>query len=317
MRDLSRFFENPFDDHNLSTDEVLRFTSDHLQRMIANNPGAILNLRINATTTALTGFTQSLTSDEAKRGARKARKQTKDAFRTSLPTQMAKIYAAVVAKFGPGSPELSECFPQGRSVFASCSDDALESHLRVVIQGITTHQSDVGASVLNDASGLLSTWLVVYAASESATGAKVSAQHGKNDARKALQLELFKNLLTLALNFPRQPEMAAVFIQQSLLENRSSAPDIAQAVITLGTYDEENHAAHLTLTAAGAKSFVLRRKLSTEPEWMEVASNIEATNGATEYVDVVPGPGHYDYVAVGQAQGYEGLESNPVGVDAT
>jgi hypothetical protein len=32
-----------------------------------------------------------------------------------------------------------------------------------------------------------------------------------------LQLELFKNLLTIALNFPRQPDQLDIYMQPSLL----------------------------------------------------------------------------------------------------
>jgi len=45
----------------------------------------------------------------------------------------------------------------------------------------------------------------------------------KNAARAALQLELFKNLLTLALNFPAQPNQLDAYMQQSLLEDHPAA----------------------------------------------------------------------------------------------
>ena len=114
MIDLHRFLEVPFDDREISLSELLSFSSDHLARMIANNPGGALTARITATTSSLTLVQDSATDDQTKKAIRKARKQVKDAFRKSLLEEVAKVNGAVVAKYGPNGPEVVECFPQGR-----------------------------------------------------------------------------------------------------------------------------------------------------------------------------------------------------------
>lgn len=224
MITLSRFLDCPFDDPGISLDELAAFSTDHLQRLIANNPGAVFNARITATTTALATVESCTTDDQTKLGLRKARKMAKDTFREALPGNIAKLHAAVVAKFGPDAPELAECFPQGRTVFIKCTDDRVENHLQTLINGLNAHVAQLGAQPAADATGLLSTWLAVYGASESSTAAKTTTQEGKKNARLGLQLELFKNLLTIALNFPRQPAQLALFMQQSLLEDHPAAP---------------------------------------------------------------------------------------------
>ena len=221
MRDLSRFLEVPFDDPGVSMDELIAFSTDHLQRMIANNPGALWNLRITATSTALLAVENCATDDLTKLGLRKSRIMAKDTFRQALPEKIAMINAAVVAKFGPNAPEITECFPSGRSIFSSCADDAVNNHLQTLINALTAHQPALGPIPLGDAGGLLSTWTAVYAASESSTGAKTTSEDAKRKARLALQLELFKNLLTIAMNFAREPEKVTLYMRQSLLEDRA------------------------------------------------------------------------------------------------
>ncbi len=218
MIDLHRFFEVPFDETGLGLDRLIAFTTDHLQRLISNNPGALFNGRINATTTALNAVEACTTDDMSKLGLRKARVQVKDTFREVLPEQVAKIFAAVAARYGMSAPEVAECFPFGRKIFSDCRDDKVENHLQALINGLTPHTADLGPQPLADAGGLLSTWLAVYAASESSTGAKTSTQEGKRNARLNLQLELFKNVLTLGLNFARQPEKLSLYMRQDLLE---------------------------------------------------------------------------------------------------
>ncbi len=223
MITLNRFLSNPFDDAKISLSELLSFSTDHLQRLIANNPGALYNARITATTTALAVVQNCTTDDQVKLGVRKARKLVKDSFRDSLPGKLEKIAAVVVAKFGGGSGEFNECFPQGRTVFGKCPDDQVSNHLTALHTALLVHQPNLGAQVVADAAGLLSVWTAVYAASESSSGAKTTTEAGKRTAREGLQLQLFLNLLELAKNNARQPEKLDLYMRQALLEDRPTA----------------------------------------------------------------------------------------------
>lgn len=139
MRNLSRFLDNPFDDDGIGIAKLIAFTTDHLQRMIANNAGGELSARITATTTSLGLVADCVTDDQTKLGLRKARKMAKDAFRKSIPDSVAKIVAAVIAEYGQGSPEVTECVPSGRTVFSACQDDEITGHLETLINGVTAH----------------------------------------------------------------------------------------------------------------------------------------------------------------------------------
>lgn len=224
MRDLHKFLENPFDDARISIDELLAFTTDHLQRMIANNDTGDFTTRITATQSALQMVGDEFTDDNTKLGLRKARKQAKDTFLKTLPATMAKLCAVVTVKYGDKSPEFSECCPQGRTVFSHAADDKIESHIQTFINGVTAHQADLGAQVVTDATAVKTAWLAVYSASEASTGNKTATQESKRLARENLQLMLFLNLLKIAEVFARQPEKLDVYMQQSLLEDHPRTP---------------------------------------------------------------------------------------------
>lgn len=222
MRDLDTFAVIPFDDRDISLAELIAFTSDHQSRMIANDIGGFLSARIAATSQALQALEDTLADDQSRLGLRMARVLAKKTFREALPPKVEQIVAAVVARYGPDSPEVTECIPQGRSIFTTCRDDQLETHLTTLLTAITAHQADLGAPLVTTATNLRNTWAAVHSASETATGNKTSTEAEKFAARRALQLELFKNLLTIALQFPRQPEKIALYMQQHLLENPQS-----------------------------------------------------------------------------------------------
>ena len=224
MRDLHTYLSNPFDDQHISMDELVAFATDHLARTIANNPAGLFDLRIAATTTALNGVGGAFTDDKTKLALRKSKKQTKDAFRQALPAAIGKIYGAVLAKFGDGGAQMTECFPSGRTVFSTCTDGDLGQELQTLVNGVTDFQADLGAQVVADATALLTGWNAVYQKSATSKGNKATTQTAKNAARANLQLELFKNLLTLALNFPRDEGQVDVYMQQSLLSPHTPSP---------------------------------------------------------------------------------------------
>ena len=226
MLRFDRFFINPFDDDSYGLDKLAAYTTDHLGRMIANNPGAQLDTRINATTVAFTTLENCTNDDGVKLGLRKARVMLKEQFRASLPEQLGYIEAAIRAHYKGGSGDvLLECFPEGLTVFSQCRDDKLNNHLQILVSALearTVPQGTLPPGALGDAGGLLSTWLAVYAASESSSASKAATESEKRAARKALEQELFLNLLFLASLFPGQPEKAALYTRQSLLRNPDS-----------------------------------------------------------------------------------------------
>ena len=129
MRTLASFLENPFDDDGISMNELIAFATDHLQRLIANNPNGELNDRIAPLTSSLATVEDCVTDDQGRLGLRKARKQAKDDFRLQIPVDVKRIEAGFIAAFGADSPVLLEALPQGRTIFQTCRDDQVEVHL--------------------------------------------------------------------------------------------------------------------------------------------------------------------------------------------
>ena len=225
MRNLAHLLDNPFDDSDIALARLIAFSTDNLQRMIANNTGGEFSTRITATTSALSTVTNCFTDDQTKLGIRKARKDAKDDMRISIRETVAKLIGAVTAEFGPDSPEVTECVPQGRSIFSTCADDQVSQHLQVLINGITAHQAQLGAPLVTKATALKTAWDTIYAASETASGAKTATEEEKQHAREALQLVLYYNLIKLMDLFPRQSEKLPLYLTQSLLEAPGSEED--------------------------------------------------------------------------------------------
>lgn len=218
MIELKKFLNNPFDDPSISMDELIGFSIDHLARTTSNNTGGVFTTRITATTGALTTVETAYGDDKTKANLRKGQNLVKDAFRKSLPVAIEKIYGAVLTKFGSNSQGMTDCFGKGRNIYGRCKDADLAEELQSLVGGITTHQAELDASVLANAKALQDGWNAVFQPSKDSSGAKVTSRVSKTNARAALQLELFLNLLAIAQQFPRQPDQLDIYMQQSLLE---------------------------------------------------------------------------------------------------
>jgi hypothetical protein len=273
MISLHRFFINPFDDEEISLDELLAFSTDHLQRMIANNPGAIFAARIVATTASL-GVVESCTTDNMiKLSLRKAAKTGKKQFRAALPANMQSVYGMVLAHFAQNSPQMDQIFNEGRSIFTTCADDKLKMHLETTLAGVTAHVAVLGAPLVADVTGLLTTWNALYAASEASTGAATTTQEGKLAARMGLQLDLYLNLATLMLNFPRQPEKLPLYMRQDLLENHPAGlplPGEPELVLQ----DTAPGSVTFSASASDAGSFTYWKRLVGETVFILVAEDV-------------------------------------------
>lgn len=223
MRDLASFLKNPFDDPAIGINALVAFTTDHLQRMIANNTGGEFTARITATTSSLALVEDCVTQDHGRLGIRMAAKAAKDRFRRdNLPPEVKRVEAGFIAAFGASSPILLQALPKGRDIFNSCRDDQMAVHLQTLATVATAQSASLAPATVALANTLKDQWQSLYDASEGSSGGKTTTEQGKRLARENLQLMLFLNLVKLMEMFPRQPEMLALYMQQHLLETPST-----------------------------------------------------------------------------------------------
>lgn len=222
MRKLSTYLENPFDDPGISVAELLAFTTDHLQRMIANNPSGELTARITATTSAYQLVSDCVGDDATKLGLRKARNQAKTTFRReTVISGVTRVEAGLISAYPDSTGVLLEAMPSGRGVFGACRDDELATHLSTLHTAVTAHAADLAPAIVTLAGSLKTQWQSILSACEESTGAKTTTQEGKKLARQNLQHMLFLNLNKLAEMFARQPEKLALYMQEHLLRDRT------------------------------------------------------------------------------------------------
>ncbi len=210
---------NPFMRQGISVARIRRFATDHLQRLIAYNPGGIFNERIAVLTVILDNLSEAFVEDVGHFGIRKSKKIVKAKFRKSLLGDVERVYGSIVAYYGGNAATMKEFFPLGRTVFSATPDDEVIIHLDNLVDRIVDHQADLGLELVEEITVLRDAWAEVYEASEESTGQKVATAVDKRQALNALKKELFYNLNLIAQTYPNQSHKLELYMQQHLLGN--------------------------------------------------------------------------------------------------
>jgi hypothetical protein len=306
MQNLQDYFVIAFADPNLAFTRLLTFGARSLGRLSKNNPANVFDDIIAATTTALSNAESGVTDLGAKAAIKLAKTEVKDNFREALSPTIRRIQGSVTGVYGDPSPELTECFPQGRTVFHTCKDEELNNKLGQLVACLAN--KTVEADIKTLAQAQLTNWNAIYTAQgEAKDDVEVTAE-SQDAKRAALALQLYKNVLTVALEYPGDFAKCDYYFPQQYLR-RPSAPTVPdQAVLTADPFDSGTRKAGLHGSANGAETIRFERRMQGENDWSEIAV-VAADEGSADYEDTLANNGTFEYRAFGLRGTAEGEPS--------
>ena len=218
MIDLKRFFDNPFDDRQISDDELRTFTEDHLGRLSAANTGGEFDSRLTNTTAAFNAFFGQVASEELKVALQKAATQTMNVRWSAFVAYMTSRGAArVVDRAGKPSALYTQFFPRGLDEYHQTTVADSQSLAERVKQLATTNAVTLGQDFVDAVTLLVNDYDTARGAQVTAKGTTVDAGTDRRAVRGAMEVQLFDNLLALAQKHKGNPAAAASYFNQSLL----------------------------------------------------------------------------------------------------
>jgi len=225
MLRISRYFENPFDDREISDDEIRDFTVDHLSRVTAAGDADFDEI-LAATDTALQNFSGKVSSESTALAIRKARTAATNALAEKIKSLWSQREGKIRDLFGKGTEKYIEFYPGGISEYSGAGVGQIETLLVRYAKAATDNLATVGQPFVTEWSGLQTQWQAVRGTQVSQKGAPSTAGDANTTARTALEKQLMVNIFTIAAKYVGEPEKASVFFNQSLLENgaRSATP---------------------------------------------------------------------------------------------
>lgn len=224
---IQKLFEVMFADPQISNAELSEFTFDHLGRMKSHNAsgpwaGQFAAL-IGATDPLYEAFKATISTEGSESALGEGLTMTKDAALKAFVELVRKRETRVKDRFGKPSPAYEEFFPRGLNEFNHVKmADAKELMDRMVLKS-TKYVAQVGQEMVDEFTAARTAFMNARDTQVQQKGEVGEAAQQRRAARAALELQLQKNALTIALMFVGQPERCPDFFTQSKLENPKKA----------------------------------------------------------------------------------------------
>ncbi|HEX8372191.1 MAG TPA: hypothetical protein VF585_05400 [Chthoniobacterales bacterium] len=227
MLKLSRFFENIFSVRGISSEELRSFAEDHLGKLEAHSAYATM---LTATQAVFDPFDAALSARAEQIGSLGGDTLTKDQVLQLFRTKIRQRRGRVVDVFAEGSAEYREIFPQGLTYYTKATMETIKQRLDYAVEKFTKFQAQLGAPLLAEFTALRSSFNEARTGQVEVKGQVSQARGAVKTTRTALELQLMKNLLTLAKDFVGQPEKEAEFFDQSKLEDPTQSQEAEDVV---------------------------------------------------------------------------------------
>lgn len=226
MLSLGRFFINPFDDTQISDEELRSFAEDHLGKVAAANDESQFDGLLTDTTAAFNAYFGNVTSEDMKLTLQKAATTTMNSrWKDFVDYMVDRGEARIADRAGRKSATYAQFFPAGKTQYHQVN--IADAHVLAdrVKQSATDHVAELGDDFLQTITGLVDGFTAARNAQVGLKGEKGAAAGDRREAKLALSQQLFDNLLVLASLHKRDPDQAALYFNQSLLEDAQRADE--------------------------------------------------------------------------------------------
>jgi hypothetical protein len=220
MINIQRLFQNHFASVEISAEELRQFCEDHLGKLKAL-PALPVDLiaLLAPTQTAFDAFDEKISARTTLQATQSGGTITKDEALQLFRTTVRQREGRVKDKFDKGSGPYAEFFPQGIMEYSRARLGQVPGLLERLITAAGKYQARLGPELLAEFTALKSTFTNARDGQVDTKGDLAQARANVAATRSVLELQLGKNLLTIALHHLGHPERAVDYFNQSLLED--------------------------------------------------------------------------------------------------
>lgn len=219
MINLKTFFNNHFSTKEISDNSLKLFTEIHIQRLAAKNTGGQYNQIISDTTTVYDAYLSAISDEDTKFAAQQGRTINLMKIVEEFKQTVSQKEGTIRGIWGVASKEYQEFFPYGITEYWAALLSNIESLITRFVNSAVLHQADLGAAFVD----MFNVYKTNFANARSAQLLKmaevVDAKTLSVQNRKALEIQLMKNVNTLAIEFAGNVDEAMDFFNQSVLKN--------------------------------------------------------------------------------------------------
>lgn len=288
MLKITRFAENHFDSKNISDAKLKEFAEFNIQGMSNNNPGGIYDTLVTDTTTFYTGYFGAMTDEQTKTSLKEGKTVTMNLKLDAFVEFVRRKEGLIRSQYGENSAEYQEFYPQGITQYNRMNLAEATILMTAYVNAATVHQADLGAAFATEATNLTTEFETAREDQQSLMMIVSGKKSVTASTRDELEIQLMKNVLTIALNNIGNPEAMKAYFDQSIitLKKHKTFSGIAGAGLTVNI-DERTFSPNDEIVLRNEGSVALKfciAKTAGEScnNDMEVQPNDETTVSASQ-----------------------------------
>jgi len=218
MKKIILFFGNIFRIGKPASDlHYKTYGKDHEVRIIHYNTAGQYDDMLAATSAALQTWTNELNIEDFTKGVKKGKTGTVDTFFVDFKADMTVNEKTIGSQFGPSTETYIEFFPKGLNEYSIANKTTIETLLSRLKSAVTAHSTSFQPAFVTKLQG----YSTIY---ENIRNLQLGKKEDVKDfilttdeLRAKLEKQITINIHTLAIEYIDEPEKAAAFFNQSLL----------------------------------------------------------------------------------------------------
>ena len=222
---LETFFKNHFDTKEISDDNIRKFAEVHLQRLGAKNAGGEFTQIITDTTDAYNLYFGNINDEDTKFAVQQGLTIAVNNAIANFKAAVSRRAGLVQSAFGKESPQYQEFFPVGLTEFSGATLQNVETLMNRMVTSSTKYSSQLTPAVSTEFQGYLTTYKTARAAQLLKIGEVNDAKSSTSQNRDVVEIQLMKNVLTIAAMFVGKVEICNDFFDQSFIRGANGGEE--------------------------------------------------------------------------------------------
>lgn len=239
MLNFEKLFKIHFDTKEVSDDRLLKFAHDHIQRLKANNQNEQFTDMIDATAAVYKNYLSSVSNKHHHKSVQKAKTYELHKIIREFKQTVSQKEGLIRAAFGRKSPQYLEFFSRGMNEYAQASKSNIIKFMDVMIEAGNKYKDIIGEEFVKIFGKIRHNYINTRSKQLKQIGTVDMDRSNTASYRKALEIQLCRNLLAIASIFIGDPRRGNDFFNQSIVKKnyKSKETEEKKIVLDIGTYN--------------------------------------------------------------------------------
>jgi hypothetical protein len=209
---------NPFLNAEISDTNFGKLASTHIERLKASNTSNRYDGLITLTEPLYQAFVGTLFTGSGSSSTKESKTMRTNETLNALKAYIGRKEGVIADKFPRNTPVYQEFFPQGLKEYRNASKKNLQVVAERFVKAAQTHSTVLGKDIAKEAQSLMESYVNCRTEQLQAIGSLKGISSESKSKRKALAVQLYKNLLHILLENAEQTGQAKDYFDISFLK---------------------------------------------------------------------------------------------------